>query len=82
MSEYKLANGTIITDADIDQIRKEFESESWTGRLERIHHGPAAIADDDLITVTVKFPKSMVAAIDEQANNRSEFIRKAVASCL
>ena len=28
MSEYKLANGTTITDADIDQLCAEFESES------------------------------------------------------
>ena len=37
MSEYKLANGTTITDADIDQLCAEFESESWAGRLDRIH---------------------------------------------
>ena len=30
MSEYELANGTTITDADIDQLCAEFESESWT----------------------------------------------------
>ncbi|MDK6399472.1 MULTISPECIES: hypothetical protein [Actinomycetaceae] len=40
MSEYTLANGTTITDADIDQLCTEFESESWTGHLERIHHCP------------------------------------------
>ena len=33
MSEYKLANGTTITDADIDQLCAEFESESWAGRF-------------------------------------------------
>ena len=82
MSEYKLANGTTITDADIDELCKAFESESWTGHLERIHHGPAAISDDQLVTVAVKFPKSMVKAIDDQTKNRSDFIRKAVAASL
>ena len=82
MSEYKLANGTTITDADIDELCKAFESESWTGHLERIHHGPATISDEQLVTVAVKFPKSMVKAIDDQTKNRSDFIRKAVAASL
>lgn len=38
--------GTTITNADIDQICAEFESESWTGHLERIHYGPAQCGDD------------------------------------
>lgn len=42
MAEYKLANGKVLTDEDIDRICKEFETESWAGRLERIHQGPAA----------------------------------------
>ena len=82
MSKYTLANGTTITDADIDQLCAELESESWLGRLERIHHGPAAISDEPLVTVAVKFPKSMVKAIDDQTKNRSDFIRKAVAASL
>lgn len=82
MSKYTLANGTTITDADIDELCKAFESESWTGHLERIHHGPAAISDEQLITVAVKFPKSMLKAIDDQTKNRSDFIRKAVAASL
>lgn len=82
MSKYTLANGTTITDADIDELCKAFESESWTGHLERIHHGPAAISDEPLVTVAVKFPKSMVKAIDDQTKNRSDFIRKAVAASL
>jgi hypothetical protein len=46
MSKYTLANGTLLTDADINELRKEFESESWTGHLERIHYGPAQCGDD------------------------------------
>ena len=82
MSKYTLANGTTITDADIDELCKAFESESWAGHLERIHHGPAAISDEPLVTVAVKFPKSMLKAIDDQTKNRSDFIRKAVAASL
>ena len=82
MSEYKLANGALLTDADIDQLCAEFESESWAGRLERIHHGLADISYEPLVTVAVKFPKSMVKAIADQTKNRSDFIRKAVAASL
>lgn len=71
MAEYKLANGSVLTDADIELICKEFEGESWAGRLERIHRGPAAVADEPLVTVPVKFPRSMGAAIDAKGSNRS-----------
>ncbi|MBY4797025.1 ribbon-helix-helix domain-containing protein [Collinsella sp. AGMB00827] len=82
MAEYKLANGSVITDDDINQLCQEFETESWVGRLERIHVGPAAVADEPLVSVTIKFPESMVAAIDAKTKNRSDFIRKAVAALL
>ena len=82
MAEYKLANGGVLTDDDIDRICKEFETESWTGRLQRIHQGPAAVADEPLVTVTVKIPQSMVEAIDERSQNRSDFIRKAIVAAL
>lgn len=82
MAEYKLANGSVLTDADIELVCKELEGESRAGRLERIHRGPAAVADEPLVTVPVKFPRSMVAAIDAKGSNRSDFIRKAVAAAL
>ena len=82
MAEYKLANGEVLTDEDIDRICKEFETESWAGRLQRIHQGPAAVADEPLVSVTVKIPQSMVKAIDERSQNRSDFIRRAIAAAL
>lgn len=47
MSKYTLSNGTTITDADIDRLCDEFESESWAGHLERIHHGKRLSATSD-----------------------------------
>lgn len=82
MAEYVLANGATMTDEDIDRICAEFESGSWSGRLERIHQGPAAVADEPLVAVTVKFPASMLSAIDERSANRSDYIRRAVAATL
>lgn len=48
MAAYKLANGDVFTDEDIDRISSEFEGETWSGRLDRIHHGSAEISDESL----------------------------------
>lgn len=82
MTEYKLANGETISDEDIERECEEYEAGSWKGHLERIHAGKPPISDDPLVTVPVKFPKSMVEAIDARADNRSDFIRRAVAAAL
>lgn len=51
MAEYKLANGGVITDEDIDRICAEFEEESWKGHVEHIHQGPAAAPVEPLTSV-------------------------------
>ncbi len=48
MSEHKLANGGALTDEDIERISSEFEGETWSGRLEHIHQGPAAVSGEPL----------------------------------
>lgn len=76
MAEYKLANGGTITMGDIERGCAEYEKGTWEGKLDRIHVGPAAVSEEPF--VTVKFPASMVAAIDERSTNRSDYIRRAV----
>lgn len=56
MAEYKLANGGVITDEDIDRICAEFETlefeeEPRKGRVEHIHQGLAAAPDESLASV-------------------------------
>lgn len=82
MTEYELADGTVLTAEDIEREGAECESRAWEGRLERIHVGPAAVADEPLVAVTVKFPASMVSATDGKSANRSDYIRRAVAATL
>ena len=82
MAEYKLANGTVLTSDDIEKECTEYEQGTWEGKLDRIHVGPAAIADEPLVAVTVKFPASMIAAVDAQTSNRSDYIRRAVAAAI
>lgn len=82
MSEYKLADGTILTDEEIEQECAEYETGTWAGRLEHIHVGRPKTSAEPMVTVPVKFPLSMVEEIDRKCSNRSDFIRKAVAASL
>lgn len=60
MAEYKLANGGVITDEEIDRIcaefeTPEFEEEPWKGHVEHIQQGSVAASDEPL--ASVKMPK-------------------------
>ena len=83
MMEYKLKSGAVITDEDIERMAEAIERGElpgeWTGEVIK---GRPRISEEPLITVPVKFPASVVEQIDKRSNNRSEFIRKAVAACL
>lgn len=78
MADCKLANGQTLSAEDIERECAEYESGTWDGRLDCIPVGPAAIADEPLVTVTVKFPASMIAAVDERSSDRFDYIRRAV----
>ena len=80
--EYKLANGYVLTDEEIERRAALYESGGWEGALELIKPGRPPITDEEMITVAVNMPASMVAAMDRKTKNRSDFIRKAVAACL
>lgn len=80
--EYKLAGGGVLTDQDIEREAAEYESGTWEGHLENIRVGRPTLAGEKLVSVTVKFPESMVEAIDKTGSSRSDFIRRAVANTL
>lgn len=82
MAEYILANGRVLTDEDIELECAEYESGAWEGRLENIRVGRPATKEEPLVSVVVKMPASMVAAVDAASVNRSDFIRHAVAAAL
>lgn len=82
MSDWKLADGSILSDEQIGQEAKEYEEGTWEGKLVSIQAGRPPLCDEELVTVPVKFPASMVAQIDRKSKNRSDFIRRAVAACL
>ena len=80
--EYVLASGEVLTDEEIDREAQEFETGTWEGHLERIHVGRPTEETEPMVTVPVRFPRSMVEAIDKLSSNRSDFVRRAVAACL
>ena len=82
MSEYELENGYTLSDEEIEQRAAAYEAGTWEGALESIHAGRPTSASEPLVAVVVKFPASMVAAIDSKTSNRSDYIRRAVAATL
>lgn len=85
MAEYRIKGGQVLTYEDVERLgeaceRSEYPGEpgEWIVRPQ----GRPSLADEPLVTVNVKFPRSMVAAIDSRTKNRSDFIRKAVAAAL
>lgn len=85
MAEYTIKGGRVLTDEDIERLGEACEREEYPGEpgewIVR-PQGRPALSDEPLVSVNVKFPRSMVAAIDSKTKNRSDFIRKAVAAAL
>lgn len=85
MAEHKIKGGYTVTDDELDRLAEACERGDYPGEPgEWIirPQGRPALADEPLVNVNVKFPRSMVAAIDAKGKNRSDFIRKAVAAAL
>lgn len=85
MATYKVKGGYTLSDADIERLGEACESGDYPGEPgEWIVRpkGRPALSNEPLVNVNVKFPRSMVNAIDAKGGNRSEFIRKAVAAAL
>ena len=82
MTDYTLANGEVLNDEMIEQEAKEFETGTWKGHLTNIRIGRPPLTQEKLVSVTVKFPQSMIEAIDKQSANRSKYIRRALATYL
>ncbi len=85
MAAYKIKGGGTLTDKDIGRLGEACERGDYPGEPGEWvvrPQGRPAISSEPLVNVNVKFPRSMVAAIDAKGGNRSEFIRKAVAAAL
>lgn len=79
---YTLVNGEVLTDEMIEREADEFERGTWEGHLTDIRVGRPPLTHEKLVPVTVKFPQSMIEAIDIQEVSRSDYIRRALAAYL
>mgnify|MGYP002518605003 CR=1 FL=1 len=82
MTSYKIKGGAILTDSDIETLAEQAEQGSYPGTpgdwIVR-PKGRPALANEPLVTLTVKVTPSMRAALDNKAaesgETRSQFLR-------
>ena len=85
MAEYKLADGSILTDEDIERECEEYENGTWEGGLVDVKPGPEFARGRHLLygeamkQVGFKEPMSTIAAIDFRCKQlgvkRSDYLR-------
>ena len=80
--EYRLANGSVITDEDIERECAEYESGSWEGTLTSLRVGRPRLSDGEgNANLSFKCPKTGAALIERAAvacgMQKSEFLRSA-----
>ena len=87
--DVKLADGTILTEAMMDEIAEQMEKGIIPGKPGRILIAPPGrprISDEELVSLAFKVPRSQREAIDcaaaERNQTRSEFLRAAVEAAL
>ena len=85
MAEYKMKGGVTLTDADFEHMATEAEAGVYPGTpgewIVR-PQGRPRIAEEELVVVTCKVPRSQRDALDRKAESlkesRSQFMRDAL----
>ncbi|MBU9001130.1 MULTISPECIES: type II toxin -antitoxin system TacA 1-like antitoxin [Bacteria] len=80
--EYRLANGSVITDEDIERECAEYESGSWEGSLVNFRVGRPRLSEVEAnANLSFKCPKTGADLIERAAAacgmRKSEFLRSA-----
>lgn len=82
--EHRLANGMVVTDAELDAEAGKWERGEWEGHLEDVRVAvPERDPDaDELVVVSFRIPRSRARAVDAATSrlgvSKSEFYRRAV----
>ena len=71
-----------VTEEQLDAWEKDASLGIFHGEPRKIVMGRPHITNEPLRAITITLPESMVKSIDMRSNNRSEFIRNALASSL
>ncbi len=89
MAEYKIKGGYTLTDDDLERMAQEAERGEYPGTpgawVVR-PQGRPSIADEELVTIAFKVPRSQRDALDRKAAScnatRSQFMRDALTKAL
>ena len=71
-----------VTEEQLESLEADAAQGVFHGEIRKVVMGRPRLTDEPLRAITITLPESMVKSIDERSKNRSEFIRKAIASCL
>lgn len=81
MAEYKLANGHVLSDDEIERRAREWEDGTWEGPLVELRVGRPRLADEPNANLSFKCPVSGAAMIERAASllgvKKSAFMRDA-----
>ena len=81
MSGYKLANGYVLSDEEIEERAKQWEDGSWEGELVVLRVGRPRLSPEENKNLSFKCPASTAelieAAAKAQGVKKSEFMRTA-----
>ena len=81
MAEYKLANGYVLTDEEIEARAKEWEDGTWKGELVELRVGRPRLSTEPNANLSFKCPQSGAAMIEKAAEisgvKKSAFMREA-----
>ena len=71
-----------VTEAQLDELEKDAANGIFHGSPRKVVVGRPKLTEEPLRAITVTLSLSMVDSIDKRSDNRSAFIREAVAACL
>ena len=81
MAQYRLANGYVLTDEEIEARAREWEDGTWKGELVEIRAGRPRLSDEPNANLSFKCPVSGAQIIEKAAAatgmGKSAFLREA-----
>ncbi|BDR52276.1 hypothetical protein KIM372_01830 [Bombiscardovia nodaiensis] len=86
MKETEINSYFAVDDQMLDSMAAEYETGTWKGTVGPIRAGRPHISDEDLTTISVRLPQSLLQTIDNKARlkkeNRSQFLRDTLSRAL
>ena len=81
MATYKLADGIVLTDLDIEEMAREWEEGTWEGPWVELRVGRPRLSEEPNANLSFKCPESSAAlsaaAAKELGVKKSAFMREA-----